>query len=74
MLKKALFYYLKLAIYALTYNLIVIKPALTSMLLFFNVARGVQILKTKILAFLNCKFLRREVWTARLIKKLSYTL
>ena len=28
----------------------------------------------KILAFLNCKFLRREVWTARLIKKLSYTL
>ena len=23
----------------------------------------------KILAFLNCKFLRREVWTVRLIKK-----
>jgi len=28
----------------------------------------------KILAFLNCKFLRREVWTVRLTKKLSYTL
>ena len=28
----------------------------------------------KILAILNCKFLRREVWTVRLIKKLSYTL
>ena len=25
----------------------------------------------KILAFLNCKFLRREVWTVRLIKKFS---
>ena len=72
--KKAWFYSLFEAIYALTYNKIVIKPALTFTRVFFISAKGVQILKTKILAFLNCKFLRREVWTARLIKKLSYTL
>ena len=72
--KKTLFYLVFGTIYALTYNRIVIKPRLTSTKLYFNVARGVQILKFKILAFLNCKFLRREVWTARLIKKLSHTL
>ena len=41
MVKKALFYYLNPPIYALTYNIIVIKPALTSTKLNFNVARGV---------------------------------
>ena len=39
--KKALFYLVFLTIYALTYNRIVIKPALTSTKLNFNVARGV---------------------------------
>ncbi len=39
--QKALFYCLFEPIYALTYNYIVIKPALTSKILSFNVARGV---------------------------------
>ena len=35
------------------------------------ITRGVFRFSSKILAFLNCKFLRREVWTVRLIKKFS---
>ena len=46
---------------------------LETMKIFIIIARGVWILFYKILAYLNCE-LRREVWTARLIKKLSYTL
>jgi len=61
MVKKARFYWLFHPIYVLTYKIIVIKPALTSTKLLFNVARGVQILYFKILAFLYCKFKKRSV-------------
>ena len=62
MFKKAWFYWLFHLIYALTYKIIVLKPALTSTkLLLFKVARGVLILNFKIIAFLNCEFKKRSV-------------